>query len=341
MKYTFASDNCAGTDQRIMKAIQDANKDFVLSYGDDKYTERAVEAFRKKLGHDIKVYFVYNGTGANTLALGSILKNYQAIITPAFSHISVDETGAPEKYTGSKIITCPTKDGKLRVVDIEPHLEVLGTIHHSQPKIVSITNSTEEGTLYTTDEIKTICDFAHKHSLYVHMDGARIGNAAAALDKDLKQITKDCGVDVLSFGGTKGGMMFGEAVVFFNKDLGEDFEYYRKNGTQLHSKMRFISAQFRAYLEDDIYLENSKHANDMCQYFYEQLKEIDGVEFVHEPLVNGLFLKMPKVLAARVLEKYFFYDMDTKEGKVLRLMCSFATQKEDIDDFMRILIQKK
>ena len=339
MKYTFASDNCAGVDARIMKAIEDVNKDFVLSYGDDIYTESAVNAFKKEFGNNIEVYFVYNGTGANTIALGSILKPYEAVITPEFSHISVDETGAPEKYTGCKIITCPTNDGKLRIKDIEPHLGAIGTVHHSQPKVVSITNSTEEGTLYTTDEIKNICNFAHDHGLYVHMDGARIGNAAAALNKSLKEITKDCGIDVLSFGGTKGGMMFGEAVVFFNKDLGEDFGYYRKNGTQLHSKMRFISAQFKAYLEDKIYLENGKHSNEMCSYFYNQLKNIEGIKFVHKPEANGLFLKMPEKLSEKALKKYFFYDMDTKEGKVLRLMCSFATKKEDIDDFVRILIQ--
>jgi len=341
MNYTFASDNCAGTDQRIIKAIEKANEGFTLSYGDDQYTKGAVEAFKKEFGNDIKVYFVYNGTGANTLALGSIMKPYQAVITPAFSHISVDETGAPEKYTGCKIITCATETGKIGIEDIRPHLDVLGTVHHSQPKVVSITNPTEEGTLYTTDEIKKICDFSHEHGLYVHMDGARIGNAAAALGKSLKEITADCGIDVLSFGGTKGGMMFGEAVVFFNKELGDDFGYVRKNGTQLHSKMRFISAQFEAYLGDKIYLENGKHANDMCSYFYEQLKKIDGIKFVHEPQANGIFLKMPERLAEEALKAYFFYDMDTKEGKVMRLMCSFAAKKEDIDDFMRILIQNK
>jgi len=340
MKYNFASDNCAGVDKRIMKAIEDANTDFVLSYGDDKYTQSAVEAFKNEFGQETKVYFVYNGTGANTIALGSILKPYQAVITPEFSHISVDETGAPEKYTGCKLITCATNDGKLRVSDIKPHLEVLGTVHHSQPKVVSITNTTEEGTLYTTDEIKEICDFAHENGLYVHMDGARIGNAAAALSKSLKEITKDCGVDVLSFGGTKGGMMFGEAVVFFNSELGGDFGYFRKNGTQLHSKMRFISAQFDAYLRDKIYLANGRHSNEMCRYLYEKLKEVEGVEFVHKPEANGIFCKMPEAMANKVLKEYFFYDMDTKEGKVLRLMCSFDTTKEVIDDFMRILLEK-
>ena len=332
MKYNFASDNCAGVDKRIIKAIENANNDFVLSYGDDQYTQSAVEAFKDEFGDDIKVYFVYNGTGANTIALGSILKPYQAVITPAFSHISVDETGAPEKYTGCKIITCPTDDGKLKVADIKPHLEVLGTVHHSQPKVVSITNTTEEGTLYTTEEIKEICDFAHDNGLYVHMDGARIGNAAAALNKSLTEITKDCGVDVLSFGGTKGGMMFGEAVVFFNPELGQDFGYFRKNGTQLHSKMRFISAQFDAYLRDKIY--------EMCRYFYQRLKEVQGVEFVHEPKANGIFCRMPEAIAQKVLKEYFFYDMDTKEGKVLRLMCSFDTTKQVIDDFVRILLEK-
>ncbi|MEX1376733.1 MAG: aminotransferase class V-fold PLP-dependent enzyme [Eubacteriales bacterium] len=340
MKYTFASDNCAGVDKRIMKAMEEVNEDFVLSYGDDKYTEAALKAFKDEFGADTKVYFVYNGTGANTISLGSILKKYQAVITPEFSHISVDETGAPERYTGCKLITCPTEDGKLRIGDIAPHLDILGVVHHSQPKVVSITNPTEEGTLYTTEEIKEICDFAHENGLYVHLDGARIGNAAAALQKSLKEITKDCGVDVLSFGGTKGGMMFGEAVVFFNKDLGEDFAYYRKNGTQLHSKMRFISAQFETYLKNKIYLENGQHANDMCKYFYGKLKNIDGIEFVYEPQVNGMFLKMAKEMADRVLKEYFFYDMDTKAGKVLRLMCSFATQKEDIDNFISILEQK-
>lgn len=337
MKYTFASDNCAGVDERIMKALEKANKSCVLSYGDDVYTQSAEDEFKKTFGEDIKVYFLYNGTGANTLALGSMLKPYQAIITPMYSHISVDETGAPEKYTGCKIITCPTDEGKLKVKDIAQHIDVLGTVHHSQPKVVSITNSTEEGTLYTVEEIKDICKFAHKNNMYVHMDGARIGNAAAALNKSLRAITKDCGVDVLSFGGTKGGLMFGEAVVFFNKELGNDFGYYRKNGTQLHSKMRFISVQFKAYLEEGIYLCNGKHANDMCQYLYNSIKNIEGIKIVSKPYVNGLFLKMKDELKQKVAKEFYFYDMDTKEGKVCRLMCSFATKKQDIDTFIKLL----
>lgn len=336
MNFIFASDNCAATHPSIMKALAAANEGAVLSYGDDEITRRAIAAFEDEFGHDVDVYFVYNGTGANTLALGAVVRPYQAVITPEFSHIAVDETGAPEQYIGCKLLTCPTPDGKLRISDIAPHLAVKGVMHHSQPVVVSITNPTEEGTLYTIEELTELCDYAHRNGLLVHMDGARIGNAAAALDASLRAITRDCGVDILSFGGTKGGMMFGEAVIFMNKELGRDFIYIRKNGTQLHSKMRYIAAQFEVYLKERLYFINGYHANVMCRYLYEQLKPVEGVEFVAPPRANGLFLRMPEAMEERIQSTYFFYDMDTQGGKVCRLMCSYMTTKDDVDQLVQL-----
>jgi threonine aldolase len=333
----FASDNCSGAHPRIMDALNRANAGYEISYGDDKYTSGALNAFKNVFGASARTYFVYNGTGANTLALGSVMRPYHAAIVPYTSHINIDETGAPERYTGCKIITVDSSDGKLYPKDIVPYLETQGVMHHSQIKIASITNPTETGTLYTLAEIKALVEFLHEKGLLLHMDGARIANAAAALNCTLAEMTTDCGVDILSFGGTKNGLMFGEAVVFLNDSLGEDFMYIRKNGTQLHSKMRFISCQYEEYLKDGLWLENARHANEMAAYLYGRLKEIEGVEPACETTCNSVFMILPEDMKARLLGKYYFYDMDMGAGKkASRLMCSFDTKKEYIDSFINL-----
>lgn len=330
---SFASDNNARVHHEILEAIIMANDGDVISYGDDVYTQRAIEKFKEIFGKDIDVYFVYNGTGANVLALTAITKPFNAIIASPMSHINVDECGAVEKSSGCKIITVPSSDGKIRIDDIKKLLHAKGVEHHSQPKVVSITQSTEVGTVYTVEEIKEITKFAHENDMYVHMDGARIANAAASLNKSLREITKDAGVDVLSFGGTKNGMMFGEAVVFFNRELSKDFKFVRKQGTQLHSKMRYISAQFEALLSNDLWLKNAKHANEMAQYLEEKVKEIDGIKLTQRVEANAVFAIMPRKAIEKLQEKYFFYIWDEEKDEV-RWMTSFDTKKEDIDLFV-------
>jgi threonine aldolase len=333
----FASDNCAGVHPDIMQALIEANTGYEVSYGDDKYTEKALKKFKEIFGEDTRTYFVYNGTGANTLALGSFLRPYSAVITPFTAHINIDETGAPERYTGCKIITVETPDGKLTPDSIKPYLYTMGEMHHSQIMAASITNPTETGELYKVEEIKALADFLHEHGILLHMDGARISNAAIALGSGFKGITKDCGVDVLSFGGTKNGMMFGEAVVFLNNELGKDFMYIRKNGTQLHSKMRYISSQFVTYLEDDLWKKNASHANNMAQILYKGLSEIDGVESLCETTCNSVFLSLPLKVKEKLSERYYFYDMDMGGGNMAaRFMCSFNTTQKDIDEIIEL-----
>ncbi|KRQ86405.1 Low specificity L-threonine aldolase [Caloramator mitchellensis] len=330
---SFASDNNARVHPKIMEAIVKANEGDVVSYGDDIYTERAVNKFKEIFGEDIDVYFVYNGTGANVLGLGTITRPYNSIICSSWAHINTDECGAPEKNTGCKIISLPSADAKIQVEDIEKHLHALGVEHHSQPKVISITQSTELGTVYTVDEIKKISDFAHRNNMLVHMDGARIANAAASLNKGLREITRDAGVDVLSFGGTKNGMMFGEAVVFFNKELSKDFKFIRKQSMQLHSKMRYISAQFEALLSDNLWFENAKHANEMAKYLESKVREIKGIEITQKVEANAVFAILPRQTIEKLLKKHFFYIWNEETNEV-RWMTSFDTTKEDIDSFV-------
>ena len=246
-KKGFASDNNSGVHPEIMMAISEANKGHTVAYGDDPYTREAIKKFREEFGPDISVYFVFLGTAANVLGLGALARPYYSVVCPETAHINEDECGAPERFNGFKLIPVPTENGKLTVDGIQQHLHGINFEHHSQPRLISISQVTELGTIYTPEELKTLCDFAHAHDMYVHMDGARIANAAAALGTSFKEITKDVGVDVLSFGGTKNGMMYGEAIVFFTDIMGDDFKYMRKQGMQLASKMRFISAQFLSY----------------------------------------------------------------------------------------------
>src|SRR5215213_11221065 len=252
-KRSFASDNNAGVHPEVINAITKANDGHVIAYGSDPITARAMELFQKHFGSDVAVYFVFGGTGANVLGLKAITQSHHAIFCAETAHVNVDECGAPEQFTGCKLITLPTPDGKLRVEQIKPLLHGIGVEHHVQPRVISISQATEMGTVYTKEELKTLADFAHDNNMRLHVDGARLANAAVALDATFREITADVGVDVLSFGGTKNGMMYGEAVVFFDKRLAGDFKYIRKQGMHLPSKMRFISAQFAALLSGDLW----------------------------------------------------------------------------------------
>jgi threonine aldolase len=329
----FASDNYSGVHPQILKALSEVNIDHAPSYGGDVYTEKAVHQFKQLLGESVEVYFTFIGTAANVLGLKALTQPHHAVICTETAHINVDECGAPERFTGCKLLTVPTLDGKLRVADIEKFQSLVDFEHHVQPKVVSISQTTELGTLYTPDEIKVLADYAHSHNMYLHMDGARIANAAAALNMPIKKFTFDCGVDVLSFGGTKNGMMYGEAIVFANASLCENFKYIRKQGMQLASKMRYISAQFLAYFSDDLYLKTARHANAMAQRLAEKLKDIPEIKITQNPAANGVFAKLPKEMIKPLQERYFFYEWNEQNCEV-RFMCSWDTTETEIEDFV-------
>lgn len=337
---SFASDNNAGVHPEVIEAIRNANDGHVIAYGSDPITARAIELFQKHFG-DVAVYFVFGGTGANVLGLKAITQSHNAIFCADTAHVNVDECGAPEQFTGCKLITIPTPDGKLRVEQIKPLLHGIGVEHHVQPRVITISQATEMGTVYTRDELKTLADFAHDNGLLLHVDGARLANAAVALDKTFKEITADVGVDVLSFGGTKNGMMYGEAVVFFDKTRAEDFKYIRKQGMHLPSKMRFISAQFEALLAGDLWRRGAAHANRMAQILGSELANVPKIKLTQPVESNGVFATIPKEYIPVLQEKYFFYVWDEAISEV-RLMASFDTTEEDIRtfiDFVKQIVQ--
>ena len=332
----FASDNNSGVHPDILNAISSANIGHTIAYGDDQYTQAAMDAFEATFGGGIEVFFVYNGTAANVLGLKSATRSFNSIICAETAHINVDECAAPEKFCGSKLLSIPTEDGKLRPHDIEKHLHGFGFEHHAQPKVISITQPTELGTLYTAAEISAIVDLARKYDLVVHMDGARIANATVALNTDLKTCTRDLGIDVLSFGGTKNGMMFGEAIVFFNRNLSSNFKYIRKQGMQLNSKMRFISAQFVAYLSNELWRNNAQHANEMATLLKRGIDEIPSVKITQKVETNGIFAIIPGDCIQDLQNEFFFYVWNEAMSEV-RWMTSFDTQVEDIDAFVQLL----
>jgi len=332
-KRSFASDNNAGVHPEVIEALKTANDGHVIAYGSDPITARAMELFQKHFGSDVAVYFVFGGTGANVLGLKAITQPYHAIFCADTAHVNVDECGAPEKFTGCKLIAIPTPDGKLRAEQIKPLLHGIGVEHHVQPRVISISQATEMGTVYTRDELKTLAAFAHDNGLLLHVDGARLANAAVALDKTFKEITTDAGVDVLSFGGTKNGMMYGEAVVFFDKTRAADFKYIRKQGMHLPSKMRFISAQFEALLSGDLWRRGAAHANRMAQVLGSELAKVPKIKLTQPVESNGVFATIPKEYIPTLQEKYFFYVWDEAISEV-RLMASFDTSEDDIHDFV-------
>jgi threonine aldolase len=335
-KRSFASDNNAGVHPRIMQAMSRANAGHVVAYGDDLYTSSALRKFRELLGKETDVYFVFSGTGANVLGLKAITEPYHAIICAETAHINVDECGAPERFTGCKLLTVPTTDGKLRPENIKRLLHGIGVEHHVQPRVISISQSTEMGTVYRAEELKTLADFAHKNQLLFHVDGARIANAAVSLKARLSEITSDVGVDVLSFGGAKNGMMYGEAVVFFNRNLAPDFKFIRKQGSHLASKMRFISAQFEALLTNDLWKKNAEHANQMAQILARELGKIPPIEITQKVEANGVFAIIPAQYVPILQKEYFFYVWNESTSEV-RLMTSFDTTKQDIEKFVALV----
>lgn len=335
-KRGFASDNNAGVHPKVLEAIAAANEAHVIAYGDDPYTEMAIELFRKHFGKDVDVYFVFGGTGANVLGLKAATESHHAIICADTAHINVDECGAPEKFTGCKLLPLPTKDGKITVDQIRPFLHVVGFEHHVQPRVISISQATEMGTVYKPTELKKLSDFAHKNGMLLHMDGARIANAAVSLKANLSALTRDVGVDVLSFGGAKNGMIYGEAVIFFDRSLAKDFKYTRKQGTHLPSKMRFISAQFSALLSNDLWRDNAAHANGMAKLLAQELERIPLIEFTQKVESNGVFVRLPKKHIAKLQKQSFFYVWNEQTSEV-RLMTSFDTTQQDISDFVALI----
>lgn len=284
----------------------------------------------------LKFFFVYNGTGANILSLSAFTRSHHAIICAETAHINVDECGAIEKQSGSKLLTVPTFDGKLNIGLIENHMHGFGDQHHAQPKIISLTQCTELGTVYSREELKEICDYAHAHNMYVHMDGARLSNAVAYLGCSPREITADVGIDVLSFGGTKNGMMFGEAVIFFNTSTANEIPFIRKQLMQLHSKTRFIAAQFSAVLKDNLWLKTASHANRMAQKLANEATKIPGVRITQEVQGNEIFAIIPRDKIQVLQEKCFFYVWDENASEV-RWVCSFDTTESDIIEFVNLL----
>lgn len=338
-KRGFASDNFSGVLPEVLEAINEANQGHVMAYGGDHYTASAIEKFKHLFGENIDVYFAFNGTGANVIGLSVLTQSYNSILCPATAHIQVDECGAPDKFTGCKVIPIDTPNGKLTPELIKPQLHGFGFEHHSQPKVISITQCTELGTVYTPEEVKAICDLAHEHDMYVHMDGARLANAVVSLDVDVKEITTNAGIDVLSFGGTKNGMMLGEAVIFFNPDLSKNAKYIRKQSMQLCSKMRYIGAQFDAMLTNELWLKTARHANAMAKLLKDEVEKIPQITITQEVQTNGIWALVPKDKIEKLQEEYFFWIWDEHAGEV-RWLCSFDTTKEDILGFVDLLKQE-
>lgn len=331
-KISFASDNYAGIHPHILQAITAANHTHVPAYGDDHFTANAIEKFKQQFGDDAEVFFVFNGTAANVTSLSALAHSYEAIICAEKAHIQVDECGAPEKFIGSKLLLVPAPQGKITVDGIRQHLQRVGDQHHVQPRVVSISQSTEFGTVYQPQEIAALANFAHENAMYLHMDGARIANAAAALKCDLRAITKDVGVDVLSFGGTKNGLMLGEAVVFLNPHLAKNFPFIRKQSMQLASKMRFIAVQFEALLTNNLWCQNAQHANAMAQLLAKELNQL-GVKISYPVDANAVFAVLPRQTILQLQTEYYFYVWDEAQSEV-RLMMSFDTLETDIHSFV-------
>ena len=344
MKRGFGSDNHSGISPEIMEAIEKANVEHALAYGDDEYCQRTVSLFKQLFGQQAGVYFVFNGTGANVLNIDAMCRSHHAVVCADTAHINVDECGAPQRIVGCKLLTVSTPDGKLTPELVKTQLHGFGFEHHSQPRAISITQSTELGTLYTLDEIRALADLAHSYNMYLHMDGARIANAIVALSSQMgrevtfREMTTDQGVDCLSFGGTKNGLLMGECAVILNPALDMEMKYRRKQMSQLCSKMRFIAVQLAAYIETGVWRRNAEHSNAMAQLLYEGLKHQEGVKVMYPVQVNSVFVQMPRNAWHKLLDHYFFYDWD-EAADVVRFMCSFDTTEQDVNDFLAAIRQ--
>lgn len=334
--HDFASDNHSGAHPEVLEAIAAANTGHAAAYGADPWTERAAAAFRQHFGAHAQPFLVFNGSGANVSALDALTRPHEAAICTETAHMNVDECGAPERIAGTKLLTVATEHGKLSPADLARWEPKRGDEHHVQPRIVSITQASELGTVYSAEETGAIADAAHQLGMLVHLDGARLANAAASLDATLGALTTDAGVDVVSFGGTKNGLLFGDAVVFLRPGLGDGFEFTRKQLAQLASKMRFAAAQFEALLGGDLWLRNATHANEMAARLAATVEPIAGLAIVHPVEANGVFARLPQPAIDRLLAEHPaehpFYVWDENEG-VVRWMCSWDTTAEDVDAF--------
>lgn len=336
MNRGFASDNNSGIHPEVLSALASANQGHAVGYGGDELTRQAVQLFKKEFGESTEVFFVFNGTGANVLSLSTLTHSFDAVICAETAHIQTDECGAPEKFTGCKLLPVATKNGKITPERIKPYLHGFDFEHHSQPKVISISQVTELGTVYTVDELKAITALAHEYGLFVHMDGARLANAAVSLGLPFRAFTVDAGIDVLSFGGTKNGMMLGEAVLFFHPGMTRNTKYIRKQSMQLFSKMRFVSAQFLAYLSNDLWKRNAGHSNRMAQLLAREVAKIPAIQITQEVQANGVFAIVPPEIIPKLQEKYFFYMWDEHRHEV-RWMTSFDTTEDDITNFVTLI----
>jgi len=334
----FASDNWAGVHPEVLAAMAEVNVGHVPSYGTDPFTRDAEERIRAALGEDAEVFLVFSGTAANVLCLQSMVRSHQAVICAETAHVHTSECGAAEKQIGCKLLPVPSPNGKITVPGLRQHLHDIGNEHHVQPRAITITQATEYGTVYTPQEIRAIADFAHTHSLLLHMDGARLFNAAAFLDVPLRAITSGAGVDALSFGGTKNGLVAGEAVVFFKQVLADDFEFRRMQGMQLASKMRFIAAQYSALLSNDLWKRSASHANRMAQLLAGELAGIKGVALTQQVQANEVFVTMPPAIIPKLQERWPFHVWDEAKSEA-RLITSFDTEEADIADFAALVRQ--
>ena len=357
MKRGFGSDNHSGVSPEILEALSAANTGHALAYGDDEWSAAVSDVFKRHFGRQAEVYFVFNGTGANVLSIDLMCRSHHAVVCAETAHIFVDECGAPQRIVGSKLLPVKTADGKLTTELALSQMHGFGFEHHAQPKAISISQPTELGTLYTIEEIESLARLAHSHGMYLHVDGARLANAAVSLGCSFKSMTTDAGVDILSFGGTKNGMLMGESCVVLNPKLNDDAKYRRKQMAQLCSKMRFIAVQFDAYLNQGLWRRNAEHSNQMAQLLYAELMKIgefgnnasdasdkcgsmqdrpDEYRVLYPVQANSVFVRLPRRVWKALQEQYFFYDWNEADNEV-RWMCSFDTTEDDIRDFVSTL----
>jgi threonine aldolase len=335
----FASDNYAGAHPEVLAALVAANGGHQVAYGEDRYTARLADVVRAHFGEHAETFPVFNGTGANVAALTSVLPRWGAVVAATSAHINTDEAGAPERMTGLKLLTVATADGKLNPELVAREAWGWGDEHRAQPLAVSITQTTELGTLYTPDEVRAVCDFAHEHDMAVHMDGARLWNAAAALGVPFREFTSDAGIDILSLGGTKNGLLGAEAVVVLEPSRATGLTFLRKLTMQLASKMRFASAQLLALFDDDLGLRSAAHANAMAQRLRSALEagiadgSLPGLAFTQTTQANAIFATLPTDVADRIREQVRFYDWDRAHGEV-RWMTAWDTTADDVDRFV-------
>jgi len=329
----FLSDTSAGAHPEVLEAIVAANEGRVAGYGDDPYTDAAVAALRTHFDADAAVFFVSGGTAANVVALQAVTRPYHAVVCSDCAHLHTDEAGAPE-HVACKLLLCPAADGKLTPEAVVPHLRWLGDVHRPQPRVLSLTQSTELGTVYRRREIEALADVAHEHGLVVHMDGSRLANAAAFLDLPLRALTVDAGVDIVSFGGTKNGLLGAEAVIAFPSiDTGE-LGWVRKQNLQLAAKMRFLSAQFEALMRDDLWLRSARHANATAARLAAGLAALPGVELAHPVEANGVFVRLPSGLVEHLHADGFGFHVWDEPAGVHRLMTTFSTTSDEVDTLL-------